>query len=72
MNAKATKTIRALVYATAGNESPEETRARYQGVKQAFLDLPRDQRAAYLGRIKLAAQTYTERQTAATSASQSA
>ncbi len=61
MSAKATKLIRNLVYATAVGETPAETRARYQGVKQAFLDLPRPERAAYLARIQLAAKVHAEK-----------
>ncbi len=61
MNQKTAKLIHRLVYATAHGETPTQTRARYQGVKQAFLDLPRPERAAYLARIGLAAKAHADK-----------
>lgn len=61
MNQRTAKLIHRLVAATAGSETPEQTRARYQGTKQAFLDLPRPKRAAYLARISLAAKVHAEK-----------
>ncbi len=61
MNQRTAKLIHRLVYATNHGETVQQTRARYQGVKQEFLSLPRPRRAAYLAAISLAAKVHAEK-----------